>query len=735
MFGGRIQFWPTHNWVPVSNPLPLNFHEKISMSSCDGRLIWHLAMIQEQGSAYRLYDSLNVALLTNIRVWGNNRIFCVNASDTSWLIAEAGPNANLSLTRTPRLLKLSLGSGVNFQQVAHLNTFNMEGFNVTKRDSLYAYWMVYYDQTNSRMVSMPFDEFGFYPANNVYSDTITRPFLFTHANRIEFSSSGEILAMADYNSNILHLWRFNKTTGVLSQHLEMNLASLLGLSLWHQRLLTLCFSQNGTKIYVKASGVSTNGANGFYQLDIRSWDTTQILNSIQYLGQAGRIYTWPTIAPDGNIYFNSFSDLYGDTLSYGRLTHTDSVFQSSYLTNRLYDFSLRSLAGANIGLHNRLPTSPSFLLNPNRYSIVTQNHCLGDSTRLSLYDYQNLDTVVWDFGDGSPGTSAFAPAHLYAAAGNYTVTAYTRYCNRPDTLSFQLQIIGEPRLAFNDTSFCAGGTLSLQLDSTLRYRWSTGDSGHIIQFTAPGTYTVSLQNSCFSATDTLRIRLDSLPPASPLQDTTLCPGDRLLADPSPWFWPDGDSLPRYLDSASVYTLQFSNSCGNFNHNIRVAYWQQPPFSLPDTTICEGLVLRIDLPEYPGAAYQWYDGSTATVRSFTDSGAFALSLDHRCGARSDTLRLNTTDCNCTLYLPNAFSPNNDGINDEFLIISRCDLKNYELLIYDRWGQNIFRSTNPIQGWDGRFNGEMMPVGAYAFVIRYTPEGGNFRLAQGTVRLLR
>ncbi len=57
------------------------------------------------------------------------------------------------------------------------------------------------------------------------------------------------------------------------------------------------------------------------------------------------------------------------------------------------------------------------------------------------------------------------------------------------------------------------------------------------------------------------------------------------------------------------------------------------------------------------------------------------------------------------------------------------------IYDRWGKNIFRSTSLTQGWDGRFKGEMLPVGAYAFVIRYMPEGSGLKVDKGVVRLMR
>lgn len=738
LYGGKIQFWPSNSWTTYASPPPINIGEKLSLSNCDGRLIWHISSLQGLGGHHRIYDSLNIAL-SNVNIYSSTRILSAKANDTSWLIVNTGSNGNLGLTRTPQLYKLSSVSGINYQQLAHLDNFNIEGFNISKRDSLYGYWMVYYSQTSSRMISMPFDEFGFYPANSVSSDTMTRPFLFTHANRVEFSSSGEILAMADYNSNILHLWRFNKTNGTLSRHLEINLEATMGLGLFQQRLLTLCFSNNSTKIYLKASDFSTSGANGFYQLDIRSWDTTQILNSIQYIAQPGRIYCWPTLAPDGNIYFNSFSDVYGDTLSYGRLENTDSTYQNSNLTDRLYDFNVGSIASSAAGFLNRLPTSPSFLLNPNRYSIVTQNHCLGDSTRLSLYDYQNLDTVVWDFGDGSPRTNNFAPAHLYPTPGLYIVTAFTRYCNRPDTLYYQLEILGNPELPFADTSICRGDSLRLQLPINWQYQWSTGDSTAAVTLGTAGVYHVTLNNGCFTATDSFQLRIVDPATASLPADTGFCAGDSVWVDPGPLagsvIWSDGGSGARWINQPGNFTLSMTNACGTENQSISIGVYGAPPLALNDTSICEGRVLRIELPEYWETDYQWQDGSTERLRNLSDSGLYIVNAVNPCGYSADSLRLELRDCNCRLYLPNAFSPNGDGINDQFNIISRCALREYELFIYDRWGQNIFRSTTITQGWDGSFKGEMLPVGAYAFVIRYAPEGGNLRVEKGTLQLLR
>jgi gliding motility-associated-like protein len=473
---------------------------------------------------------------------------------------------------------------------------------------------------------------------------------------------------------------------------------------------------------------------------LNNWDSLSIQASSTYISMPDRIFTYPTLAPDGNVYFNSASINMTDTLYYSRIINTDSNYQISFLQDQLFSVRVQTgWTGAGIASENRLPNTPAYALNPNRYSIVAQNQCLGDSTRLSLYDYQNLDTVVWDLGDGSPRTNSFTPVHRYAAPGLYVVTAFTRYCNRPDTLYYQLEILGNPELPFADTSICRGDSLRLQLPANWQYQWSTGDSTAAVSLGAAGIYHVTINNGCFTATDSFELRI--VDPATTMlpTDTGFCAGDSVWVDPEPLagnvLWSDGGSGARWISQPGNYTLSMTNACGTENHSLSIGVYGSPPLALHDTSLCEGRVLRIELPEYWETDYLWQDGQNDHIRNLSDSGLYIVNASNPCGSSTDSFQLELRDCNCTLYLPNAFSPNGDGINDEFAIISRCALREFELLIYDRWGQNIFRSTNISQGWDGRFKGEMMPVGAYAFVIRYMPEGSGMKVDKGMARLVR
>lgn len=73
--------------------------------------------------------------------------------------------------------------------------------------------------------------------------------------------------------------------------------------------------------------------------------------------------------------------------------------------------------------------------------------------------------------------------------------------------------------------------------------------------------------------------------------------------------------------------------------------------------------------------------------------------------------------CISYVPNAISPNGDGINDSFSVTTACQLAELRILIYDPSGEVIFEANNPAQGWDGTLDGEPLPEGYYDWEISF------------------
>ncbi len=88
------------------------------------------------------------------------------------------------------------------------------------------------------------------------------------------------------------------------------------------------------------------------------------------------------------------------------------------------------------------------------------------------------------------------------------------------------------------------------------------------------------------------------------------------------------------------------------------------------------------------------------------------------------------------MPSAFSPNGDNINEVYMPLgSAAFAKEYDFKIYNRWGQEVFRSTDPSFGWDGNFEGQKAQTGVYAWVITYKNIYNEAKLAKGNVTLIR
>lgn len=98
------------------------------------------------------------------------------------------------------------------------------------------------------------------------------------------------------------------------------------------------------------------------------------------------------------------------------------------------------------------------------------------------------------------------------------------------------------------------------------------------------------------------------------------------------------------------------------------------------------------------------------------------------------------CACQFYVPNAFSPNQDGYNDVFLpnFSSACSIQSYTIRVFNRWGGLVFESSDVQQGWDGKVKGTAAPQGTYFYAIQYAEPGDSapeLLTLAGEVALLR
>ncbi len=114
------------------------------------------------------------------------------------------------------------------------------------------------------------------------------------------------------------------------------------------------------------------------------------------------------------------------------------------------------------------------------------------------------------------------------------------------------------------------------------------------------------------------------------------------------------------------------------------------------------------------------------------GLYSVMVRDSCSAAADEIIIKEGICN--IYFPTAFTPNNDSKNDVFKIIGAPDVSEYHLVVYNRWGQLVFETTDPAKGWNGSINGRLQTIGIYLWQCNFK-KSGNARYMKGTVALLK
>jgi gliding motility-associated-like protein len=154
-------------------------------------------------------------------------------------------------------------------------------------------------------------------------------------------------------------------------------------------------------------------------------------------------------------------------------------------------------------------------------------------------------------------------------------------------------------------------------------------------------------------------------------------------------------------------------------------------------LCAGNASQLDAG--PGfKSYLWQDGSTGRYFMTNGEGVYRVTVTDSvdCTA-SDSVQVKV--CDSRIYVPDAFTPNGDGLNDEFRAVTDQEgITGFSMVVYNRWGQLIFESSDVSHGWNGMAGGKYTEPGAYAWKIVYqvTSQGNSESTTlHGTVLLIR
>ena len=100
----------------------------------------------------------------------------------------------------------------------------------------------------------------------------------------------------------------------------------------------------------------------------------------------------------------------------------------------------------------------------------------------------------------------------------------------------------------------------------------------------------------------------------------------------------------------------------------------------------------------------------------------MTATNICGKKSDSIQVLFRDINCRFFLPTAFTPNHDGLNDRFKPLI-YDVGEMKYQIFSRWGELLFEGNESDEGWDGTYKGEMVQLGNYLIHVTYSYTSSN------------
>lgn len=311
---------------------------------------------------------------------------------------------------------------------------------------------------------------------------------------------------------------------------------------------------------------------------------------------------------------------------------------------------------------------------------------------------------AWRFGDGNISNLA-SPSHEYQIPGDLPVQLRVRDVNScEDVTSKTISYFPVPRLIVISPSAEDGcnplevffDNLSFPIDETYEINWNFGDGNlgddisptHL--YTQPGLYTVKVD-----ITSPIGCKTDTIFP------------ELILVEPAPIA--GFDYAPQSLNT-------FQKTVDFFDRSIDAAKWN----------------------------WRFSDEGTANIPSpsftFRDTGQQVVTLEviHNSGCRDTAIAILDVVPEVRYFLPNAFTPNNDSNNENFKGVGFLEgIKNFKMTIWNRWGELIFETTDPNEGWNGqKFNtGKASPPGVYVVIVTFTDPRGNPKKLQGNATLIR
>ena len=401
--------------------------------------------------------------------------------------------------------------------------------------------------------------------------------------------------------------------------------------------------------------------------------------------------------------------------------------------------------------------------------------CSGQTTSLLC---NGAGPYAWTASIGNNPNSTDTVSVNPISTTTYTVLAGTGACTAQAVATVSVLPVINPTLFASSPTVCITNSIIIAapIGTGLTYSWqpTTAISGLSNTFsiialpinTATVIYTVTVSNGVCSDSDTIQLKIKTPPTLNnftTLNNDTICVGGCVtfsanISGSQPvyyqWYYESGVGTSSVgiapeacYPSAGSFSVvaTASNTCGvdTLIKNNYVTVYDMPVLIVGgDTTINIGETAEIFASG--GVTYYWSPNSNNTIACVTCSNTIVqptLTTEYIVVAsNSNYCRVQDTvtvivDINCgDFFIPNVFSPNDDGLNDLINVHGRC-ISTFNLQIFNRWGEKVFETTTLENSWDGSFKGKKMDTGVFVYKADgVSIDGQSFNL-KGNITLIR
>lgn len=300
-------------------------------------------------------------------------------------------------------------------------------------------------------------------------------------------------------------------------------------------------------------------------------------------------------------------------------------------------------------------------------------------------------------------------------------------------------------------SICSGASVTLTASGGVSYNWSTGAGSASITVNpaTTTTYTATVTNaSGCSATAVSTVTVNALPTPAITGTLSYCEGSNTTLTTggyNSYQWSNGSTnqstIVTIADNPITVTVTDANGCTQTQtQNVT----QNPGPNVTATATSTNIIIgnNTQLTATGGGTYLWTPAIGLSCDTCANSNALPTVTTTYCvrvtdanGCADSACIKITIETPCgELFVPTAFSPNNDGANELECVSSKC-IQDFYFAIYDRWGEKVFESTDQKKCWDGTYKGKLMNTAVFVYFMKATLTTGEIVTKKGNISLIR